>query len=63
MSKSKGRRRKGPHLCRGKKIYSSRSAAGKAAGRRLESRNNAPAALRVYHCGECKGYHLTSQPE
>jgi hypothetical protein len=59
-----------PRACWSKVRYSSRKLAvtvmhqrqkGRVRGRGRRQRHGTPAFLRVYHCPECNGWHLTSK--
>jgi hypothetical protein len=51
----------GTPLCT-KAHYATKEQADLVAAQRIESRRNAPAFLRSYHCPECGLHHLTSKP-
>lgn len=50
----------GPSCPSGKLGYAKRDDAAAAAHRRLGSKREPPALLRIYRCRYCQRYHLTS---
>lgn len=48
-------------LC-GKIIYSSRSAASTARRAFKSRKGEAASSMKVYHCGECGGFHIGRSP-